>query len=260
MKAAKPPALEKARDDLLDVHALGVVSGVDEHLSLWAQLETHCIRRSPVRQVGAVEPGLEKLVLDQQTDSRGQCGVDLLQAFTKAHGARTQVVLARIVGAVRKPQADDRRPRLVGDLDAFEDVIYRPAPHRGRRIGQAAEHVVVVLKQVRIDRPDLYPMVLGNLVERIPIIHAVPRDVYCDRRTNPRQAVHHPRVRELLLDGAGGARLSENLEPRPRVAIAPRGGFDPKPVDALDHARISQGERPPAAPRGSRCPAGSPAP
>ena len=108
VESAQPRPIEKLGDDLLDVHPLGVVAGVDEHLGLWTQVEAHRVRRAPVGQVRGVEPWLEKLVLDQQTDPGWQGRVDLPQAVAQTPGSRTEVILARIVGAVGEPQAHDR--------------------------------------------------------------------------------------------------------------------------------------------------------
>ena len=82
-------------------------------------------------------------------------------------------------------------------------------------MGQAAEHVFVVLKQVGIDRANFQPVAGGKLAERIPIVDAVPRNMDRDRRADPGEAVHHPGVGELFLDRARRTRLREDLEPGP---------------------------------------------
>ena len=72
VEAAEQPLGQQQRDDLLDVRALRVVAGVDEHLRLRAEAAADQRGRAPVGQVGAVEGGLEELVLDEQPHSVGQ--------------------------------------------------------------------------------------------------------------------------------------------------------------------------------------------
>ena len=55
VEAAEQPLGEQQRDDLLDVRALRVVAGVDEHLRLRAEPPADERGRAPVGQVGAVE-------------------------------------------------------------------------------------------------------------------------------------------------------------------------------------------------------------
>ena len=77
VEAAEQPLCEQERDDLLDVRSLRVVAGVDEHLGLRAEPAADERRGSPVGQVGAVEAGLEELVLDEQPHAGGERGVEL---------------------------------------------------------------------------------------------------------------------------------------------------------------------------------------
>ena len=68
---------------------------------------------------------------------------------------------------------------------ALEILAPRLAADGGRRVSQAAQHVLVVLKQIGVDCPDLQPLARGNLLERVPIVDAIPWNVDSDRRTNP---------------------------------------------------------------------------
>ena len=66
VEAAEPALGVEQRDDLLDVHALGVVAEVDQHARAVAELLAGQQRGAPVGEVGGVERRLEELVLDQQ--------------------------------------------------------------------------------------------------------------------------------------------------------------------------------------------------
>jgi len=144
---------------------------------------------------------------------RGQ--LQMAQAVEQAPAPGAEIILTRIVRAVGQPQADDRRPHRTRDLDAVKDVIDRAPADRGRRVTEAAEHVLVVLEQIWIDGSDLDPMTSRYIQQRRPVIHPVPGDVNRDAGANPGQTVHDRRVCELLFDCARGSRLGEHFEPGP---------------------------------------------
>ena len=108
-----------------------MVSEVDEHLGLRPEPATHQRRRAPVGQIGAVEAGLEELVLDEQRQPGRQHPVQLLEAVGEPPVARAQAVLPGIVRAVGEPQADERRAGLLRDLDALPAVLEREPAHVG---------------------------------------------------------------------------------------------------------------------------------
>ena len=66
VESAQKPFGEKQRDDLLDVRPLRMVAGVDQHLRLRAETAADDRGRPPVGEIGAVEAGLEELVLDEK--------------------------------------------------------------------------------------------------------------------------------------------------------------------------------------------------
>src|SRR5205807_3330699 len=86
VESPQPRPIEKLGDDLLDVHALRMVTGVNEHLRLRTKVVAYRVSGAPVRQVGAVEPRLEKLVLDQQADSGWELRVDQFQRLAQTSG------------------------------------------------------------------------------------------------------------------------------------------------------------------------------
>ena len=65
-------------------------------------------------------------------------------------------------------------------------------------MAQAAEHVVVVLERVRVDRAEADAEVLGVAAQLVEVVDAVPRDVQRDRRRQPGEQVHLGGVGDLL--------------------------------------------------------------
>jgi len=84
--------------------------------------------------------------------------------------ARAQVVLAGVVRPVGQPEADDRRADLLGDLDAFAAVVEGAPAHLGVRMADAAEPVLVLAEEVRVDRPDPHALLLRVGAERGPVV------------------------------------------------------------------------------------------
>ena len=97
VEAAEQPLGKQERDDLLDVGALCMVAGVDEHLGLRAEPPAHERCGPPVGQIRAVEGRLEELVLDEEPHPAGQARVQLLEPVDQARMPVTQVVLPRVV-------------------------------------------------------------------------------------------------------------------------------------------------------------------
>src|SRR5439155_14014932 len=104
------------------------------------------------------------------------------------------------------------------DLDAFEQVIGRAPAHRLARVAEAAELVVELLEEVRVDRPDAQPERAGRLPQSVPVSDTIPGDVQRDRRRDAGQAVDDGGVLELLEHGARRARLVEDSEAGTGVA------------------------------------------
>src|SRR2546422_7817180 len=120
---------------------------------------------------------------------------------------------------------------------------------------ETAEHVSVVLEQIRIDRSDPDALAGRKLVQPLPVIHPVPRNVERHARAYASQLVDHRRIGELLLDRSRGSGLCKYFESRPRVAVAPRRRLDLEAVDALNDS-VSQGETTPSGPHENRFRAG----
>src|SRR5262249_8955515 len=134
-------------------------------------------RGAPVGKVGAVEARLEELVLDEQSHTGRQGRVDLAQSRAEARVTLRERVLARVVRAVREPEADDRRPQLVRDRDALAAVIERARSYEGIRIAEAPERVRVVAEEVGIDRADPDPVRVRIVAESAPVVDEIPRNV-----------------------------------------------------------------------------------
>ena len=93
-------------------------------------------------------------------------------------------------------------------------------------VAQAAEHVVVVLERVRVDRAEPDPEVLGVAPELVEVVDAIPGDVQRDRRGEPGVQVDLRRIGELLERVAGDPGLGEDLEAGSGVAERPRRELD----------------------------------
>ena len=148
-----------------------------------------------------------------------------------------QVVLARVVRPVGEPEADDRGADLLRDLDALDAVLERLRAHGGVGVAEAAEPVVVVAEQVRVDGADADAEPLGVAAQLGPVVDAVPRHVDRDARADAGQLVDERRVGELLPDVPRRTRPRVDVEARARVAVAPRGRLDLEAAERVKHAR-----------------------
>ena len=241
VEPAEDPLREKERDDLLDIRSLGVVAGVHENLRLRTEAPADERGRSPVGQIGAVEGRLEKLVLDEQPHPGREGGVELLERVGQPRVARAEIVLARVVGAVGEPEADDRRADFLGDLDALEAVVECPPSHRSVRVADAAEAVLVLAEEVRVDRSDADPLILRVRLQRTPVVHPIPGNVHGDARTGAGQAVDESGVVDAFPDVPGGARPGVHVEARARVSVAPGRRLDLEPPELREDRLVSHG-------------------
>ena len=245
----KPPRRSsEARidDDLLDVHALGVMAHVDEHARALAEALADEQRRAPIGEVGGIEGGLEELVLDEVLLLGRQRGIDPRERVEHALAPLDQIVLARVVGAVGEPQRLRGRAERAGDLDALEQVLLGLGAD-GRRPGcDRAEDVVGILEEVRVDGADAQARGLDVVGELAYVGHGVPGEVQRDRAGRARQAVHLGGVVDALEDRARTAGLGEDAEARAGVAVAPRGRLDHERAErCLDCVHV---DAPPAQP------------
>ena len=138
------------------------------------------VRGPPVRDVHRVERRLEELVLEEHPLVRPEPGVDRGERLGEAVLARPDVVLARIVRPVREPQLEVARAGRVHDVDAGEQVVERLAADPRVRVADAAEHVVVVLEDVRVDRAEADAEIGGVAGQVRVVVDPVPRDVEGD--------------------------------------------------------------------------------
>src|SRR5204862_7861351 len=100
-----------------------------------------------------------------------------LEAADESRVAIAEVVLAGIVRAVGKPEADRRRAHLLRDLDAIAAMPQRLSADGGIRVAEASEAVGVVAEKVRVDRPDPHSLLLGVAAELRVVLVGIPRDV-----------------------------------------------------------------------------------
>jgi hypothetical protein len=96
----------------------------------------------------------------------------------------------------------------------------------GVRVGQRPEHVVVVLEQVGVDRPDGHAVLVGVLGQQGVVLDLVPRDVQRHPGCDAGVPVHLAGVGDLLERVARHPGLREHLEPGAGVAERPARELD----------------------------------
>src|SRR5262245_16989172 len=101
------------------------MAGIDEHLGAGAEAPADERGGSPVREIRAVEAGLEELVLDEEREVVGELCVEPLEALDQPCESRPEVVLARVVGSVGEPEANGARACGSRDLEAGETLLER---------------------------------------------------------------------------------------------------------------------------------------
>jgi hypothetical protein len=134
---------------------------------------------------------------------------------------RADVILAGIVRAVREPELQVPGAGRVHDVDARQQVVERLSAHPAVRIADTAQHVVVVLEDIRVDRAEADALVRGVPRQVRVVVNLVPRDVERHARRNPGEAVDLGGVGDLLVRVPRHALLGEHLEARPGVAEGP---------------------------------------
>ncbi len=226
VEAAQLVQAQQHHHDELDVRPRRMVTGVEDHLRPLPEREAVGEGGSPVRDVGRVERRLEELVLEQHALAVAEAFVRLGQRVGEPVLAVAQRVLTRVVGTVGEPQLEIPRSGLVHDVDALEEVGDRLAAHRGIRVGDAAQPVVVVLEDVGVDRADAHAVIAGVGGELAVVVDPVPRDVQRHGGRGTRVGVHPGCVEDLLVRVAWHARLGEDLEAGARVAERPRRELD----------------------------------
>src|ERR1700728_1046604 len=98
-----------------------MMPGVNQDFCLRAGGAREKQRHAPIGDVGMVESGLERLVLEQKALPRGQGDMRLLQPGAEPLLALSNICRARVVGAVAKPQGIVPAVQTPSNLDAVFD-------------------------------------------------------------------------------------------------------------------------------------------
>jgi len=106
------------------------------------------------------------------------------------------------------------RAGLIHDVDALEQVIHGLAAHPRIGVAHAAEHVVVVLERVGVDRAQGDPEVRREVRQAGVVVDLVPGDVQGNPRSRSREAVHSRCVGDLLEGVTRHTGLREYFEAR----------------------------------------------
>jgi len=142
-----------------------MVARVDQHFGPLARLAAQGVAHAPIGQVGVIERGLERFVLDKQRPL-GPAGVHRLAHRPQRLGqvvlAAADIILAGIVRAVGQPQTQMTRADRPAKLDRIEHVPHGGAAHFRIGIAKRAELVNLILEQIRIDRSDAHAVPLGQ--------------------------------------------------------------------------------------------------
>ena len=88
-------------------------------------------------------------------------GVRFGQTFLGPLLSLAEISLARVIGAVGEPWCEEIGAYLLCNVDALLQVGSRLAADRPAGVRDTAQFVIVVLKQIGIDRPDFQTERLG---------------------------------------------------------------------------------------------------
>ena len=108
-------------------------------------------------------------------------------------------------------------------------------------MAQAAEAVLVVAEEIRVDRPDANTLLLSKASQPPVVVDRVPRDVQGDAWTASGQVVHEGGVGDPLLHSTSGPRPGVDVEARPRIAVAPGRGLDLEPAQPVEDVLLGHG-------------------
>ena len=236
VKATQHPLVQQERHDVFDVLAEKVMPGVDQNLRPRPRRTGERGGHAPVRDVGVVEGGLERLVLHEHPHRRRHRVVHLPQRRFEPAFSPSEVPLPRVVRSVREPErehvASDRPP----ELNRPQQVLDRPAANRGVLVRDRAQPVALILKEVRIDGTDPEPSGGGHLRRVAGLVSLeVPLDVDRDARAAPRHPVDLRGIVELVLERERRGILQILAETSAGVREAPAGEFDAESIEAGEH-------------------------
>src|SRR5581483_8314022 len=119
---------------------------------------------------------------------------------------------------------------------AIAAMVQRACADRRVGVAQAAEAVLVVAEEIRVDRPDADTLLLGEASQLPVVVDGVPRDVESDTWTASGEAVDERGVGDPLVHRTSGPRPRVDVKARPRIAVAPGRGLDlesPQPVEEV---------------------------
>ena len=116
-------------------------------------------------------------------------------------------------------------------------MIERCLAYRGIRISQRAVFVDLILKYVRVDRPNSDPVFLGQrlgLRNALNTIRKIPQNMDRHRGTAPCEGMDLAGITELLIDRAGRSRLNEFPKARPGIGKSPGRNFNAQGIQRLE--------------------------
>src|SRR5579862_106120 len=122
VEAAQHVFGEQPGHDLFDVLGLIMMAGIDQDFGLRAGIARHEQRHAPIGDVGVIEGGFERLVLDQEALVGLEMAVGFDETFFEPAAAMPDVGGAGIAGAVGEPQRNVPAASGAGYFDAVENV------------------------------------------------------------------------------------------------------------------------------------------
>jgi hypothetical protein len=121
----------------------------------------------------------------------------------------------------------------------MQHMLERAAPDTSIGIAQRTEFVLLVLKQIRVDRSRPNAILFREALYFRHIVKAawkVPKHMQCKRRRDARQCVNLGGIGELLLKRGGGSRLQKLAKPGACIRKSPRGNLNCEAVQACQRA------------------------
>ena len=120
-----------------------------------------------------------------------------LERFLQTTLARPNGILPGIVRPIRQPQCENVTPDILPQLDRITNMLCRRLTNRRIDIAKAPQAVLLILKKVRIDRPQLHAVLVcqGDNIRRWLSLLEIPENMRRHLGTGSRHPVNFTRVR-----------------------------------------------------------------